>query len=158
MKRKLKLDKKPETVKPPFVMAEPNDDAAAFGWSLGKLRYLSKDSKPGDVWPGACMFEVPVPYEVKQVYGHIIEFVNPAFVQLMLDSDPTVRSGAEKVRRAKYAPAAMAKYQKTILAVFTTKIMPEIIKRFTTVAGDVAEFYAARLAHIDTFGADNDSQ
>jgi hypothetical protein len=150
-KRKMTLDKVTRA-KPAFVMAEPNDDAAAFGWSLGKLRYPSQDSKPGDVWPGPCMFEVPVPYEVKQVYGHIIEFVNPAFVQLMLDSDPDVRKGAEKVRRAKYAPAAMAKFQKTILAVFTTKIVPEIVKRFTAVAGNVAEFYTARLAHIDTFG------
>jgi hypothetical protein len=154
MKRKLKLDKKPETVKPPFVMAEPNDDAAAFGWSLGKLRYPSQDSKPGDIWPGPCMFEVPVPYEVKQIYGHIIEFVNPAFVQLMLDSDADVRKGAEKVRRANYTPEAIAKYQKTIVAVFTAKIIPEIVKRFTAVAGNVAEFYAARLAHIDTFGAE----
>jgi len=154
MAKKHKLDKKEAAVKPPFVMAAPNDDAAAFGWSLGKLRYPSKDSKPGDIWPGAGMFDFPVPYEIKQVYGHSIDFVNPAFLQLLFDSNPAIRKGVERVRAAGYTPEAIAKYRKIVLAEFESAIIPEITRRFAEIAQHVAEFYCARLAHIDTFGVE----
>ena len=156
IKKKNRLDKPVETVKPPFVMADPNDDAAAYGWSLGKLRYQGEPdpTDPGSCWPGEHVFCVPTPLEVRQVYGHNIEFVCPAFVQLLLDAEPEIRKGAEKVRAAGYSPDALKKYSKTVAAVFHEKILPQIAERFDRVAGMVAEFYAARIAHIDTFGAD----
>ena len=152
---KRKLDKKPDLPKPAFVMDDPNDDAAAFGWSLGKLRYPGEKDESGGTWPGVYVFQVPTPYEVRQVYGHNLEFVNPNFVQLLLDAEPEVRAGAEKVRAAGYTPEALKKYSKTITKVFHEKVLPQIVERFEEVAGMVAEFYAARLAHIDKFGIDN---
>jgi len=152
--RKAKLDTPIEKRKPKFRMEEPNDDAAAYGWALGKLRYPTSDSKPGDIWPGNGMFSVAAPIEVRQTYGHTIDFVCPAFLQLLLDASPAIREGAEKARAAKYSTAALAKYKKTVMKVFEATIIPEIERRFEEVAGAVAEFYAARLAHIDTFGVE----
>jgi len=151
-KSKAKLDKQPPAPKPAFVMAEPNDDAAAFGWTLGKLRYMSKDKVNGEQWPGPHVFDAPYTYEVRQTYGHIIEFVNPAFIQIQLDSSQEVRTAAEKAREAGYTPEALAKFRRVILRVFNEQILPDIVKRFEKVAGMVAEFYCARLAHIDKFG------
>jgi hypothetical protein len=157
-KKQHKLDKRPASPKPAFAMADPNDDAAAFGWSLGKLRYRGKpdEEHSGEFWPGPHVFAVPTPIEVRQVYGHEIEFVNPAFVQLLLEADPTVRAAADKVKAAGYSPAALKKFGKTIATVFREKILPEIEQRFESVADMVAEFYAARLAYIDKFGNDQE--
>jgi hypothetical protein len=156
IKKKHRLDKKVDAVKPPFTMADPNDDAAAYGWSLGKLRYQGEPDPedPGTCWPGEHVFNVPTPLEVRQVYGHNIEFVCPAFVQLMLDAEPEIRKGAERVRAAQYSPEALKKYRRVVMTVFQEKILPQIAARFEEVSGLVAEFYAARLAHIDTFGVE----
>lgn len=157
-KKKHRLDKRVESVKPAFRMADPNDDASAFGWTLGKLRYQGEPdpNEPGENWPGPYVFTVPAPLEVRQVYGHNIEFVCPAFVQWLLESDPEIRKGAERVRAAKYSPEALKKYRRLVLTVFNEKILPQIAKKFEAVSGLVAEFFAAQLAHIDTFGHEED--
>ncbi|NBT75284.1 hypothetical protein EBZ80_20780 [bacterium] len=153
-KSKAKLDKKPAAPKPAFVMAEPNDDAAAFGWTLGKLRYMAEEEVNGERWPGKGVFDVPYPYAVRQTYGHIIEFVNPAFLQIQLDSSPEIRKAAEKAREARYTKEARVEFSKVITRVFKEQILPDIEKKFQAVAGMVADFYCARLAHIDKFGAE----
>jgi hypothetical protein len=153
-KSKAKLDKPPAGPKPAFVMADPNDDAAAFGWTLGKLRYLSEEIIDGERWPGPGVFDVTYPYEVRQTYGHIIEFLNPAFLQVQLDGNQDVRRAAEKAREEGYTPEAIAKFRKVIIRVFNEQVIPDIVKRFQKAAGMVAEFYCARLAHIDTFGVE----
>ncbi len=135
-------------------MAAPNDDAAAFGWTLGKLRYLSDDEVNGERWPGRGVFDVPCSYAVRQVYGHIIEFVNPAYLQLQLDGNEDIRKAAEKARAEGYTKEAIAKFRKVILRVFNDQVIPDMVKRFGNVAGLVAEFYCARLAHIDKFGVE----
>lgn len=134
-------------------MAPPNDDADAYGWTLGKLRHPAAGADD-EGWPGLSMFDMPLPFEVRQLYGHNVEFVCPGFVQLLFDADPRIRAGALKVRAAKYSAASIKKYQKTVGVVFADVVMPEIKKRFEAVSARVAEFYAARLAHIDTFGVD----
>lgn len=149
-----KLDKKPPAPKPAFVMAEPNDDAAAFGWTLGKLRYLSEDEVNGERWPGRGVFDVPYSYEIRQTYGHIIEFVNPAFLQIQLDGSQEVRDAAEKARKEGYTKEAIAKFRRVVIRVFNEQILPDVAKRFEKVAGMVSEFYCARLAHIDKFGVE----
>lgn len=151
-KSKTKLDKPPAGPKPKFVMADPNDDAAAFGWSLGKLRYLSKEKIDGQTWPGAYVFSMPYNYEVRQMYGHNIDFINPPFLQIMLDNSQAVRTGAEQARAAGYTDESIDKLRKIIIKEFQTSVLPEIEKQFKKVAKLTAEFYCARLAHIDTFG------
>ena len=151
---KTKLDKKPAGPKPKFVMAEPNDDAAAFGWTLGKLRYMSDEKINGERWPGRGVFDVPYDYATRQIYGHIIEFVNPAFLQIHLDSSPAVRKGAEQARAAGYTKEAIDKLRKIILKVFQEEVLPKIEAQFKNAAGMVSEFYCALLAHIDMFGVE----
>jgi len=154
---KRKLDKKVAVPRPAYVMAPPNDDAAAYGWSLGKLRYPDPkaDPKEKDPWPGPYMFAVPTDLETRQMYGHVIEFINPNYLQLLLDAQPEIRAGAEKVKAAGYSPEAFKQFAKTVNTIFRDRILPDIAKRFEAVSGSVAEFYAARLAHIDKFGFDD---
>lgn len=156
---KSKLDKKkPERVpRPAFVMKPPNDDAAAYGWSLGKLRYKNPDADPKDKdpWPGPYVFAVPTDLETRQVYGHNLDFVSTGYVQLLLDSEPEIRKGAEAVKEAGYSAAALEQFAKTVNKVFRDKIVPDMVERFAEVSPLVAEFYAARLAHITKFGVED---
>jgi hypothetical protein len=155
-KRKPKLDTPPATKKPPFVMPEPNDDASAFGWELRKLRHPSADSKKDDIWPGRHVFQIEGTLDDKQTYGHEITFIDPAYLQMQFDHSPEIRAAAEKVRAASYSPEAIKQFRKTILRVFRDQVLPTIDAQFAKIAGMVAEFYAARLAHIDTFGFDDE--
>jgi hypothetical protein len=153
-KVKRKLETKEPTKKPAFNLPEPNDDMAAFGWALDRLRYPAENSKPNDVWPGRSVFEIVDSNKLREAYGFNIEFINPKFLQVMLDSLPSVREAAEKARAAKYKPAAIAELEQTILEAYKTVVVPAMTKQFKKIANLVAQFYAARLAHIDTFGFD----
>lgn len=157
-KTKLKrtLDKKPETKRPKFVMAEPNDDIGAFGWDMSKLRYPSSDSKKGDVWPGRSIFDAADAKELGSAYGHNIEFICAKFVQTRLDRDAEVRKVAEAARTAKYSNDALDELAEAINKAFVKRVVPEMIQEFKAVSRMIAEFYAARLAHIDMFGFDED--
>lgn len=141
--------------RPKYVMPEPNDDAAAYGWDLGKLRYPSKDSTKGDVWPGRNMFEIAGAEAFIPVYGFDIHFVCAKFVQLVFDSEPAIMEGAKKVRDAGYTKAALEEYNKTVQRVFAKVVVPQMITYFNNMSQSVAEFYAARLAHITKFGDDD---
>lgn len=156
---KSKLDKKkPERVpRPAFVMKPPNDDAAAYGWSLGKLRAKDPhaDPKDKDPWPGPYVFAVPTDLETRQVYGHNLDFVSTGYVQLLMDSEPEIRKGAEAVKEAGYSAASLEQFAKVINKVFRDKIVADMVDRFADVAPLVAEFYAARLAHITKFGVED---
>ncbi len=137
-------------------MAEPNDDVGAFGWSMDRLRYPSADSKKDDVWPGRPVFGLEEANDLVKQYGFNIEFVNPRFVQVMLDSSPAVRIAAQQCADAKYSPDAIAKLRSVINTEFKQRVIPEMTARFKKVSKMVAEFYAARIAHLQTFGNDED--
>jgi hypothetical protein len=154
LKRKLDV-KKPDKL-PPFMMAEPNDDAAAFGWSLDKLRYPAEDSTKGDIWPGRNIFTVEEEKELRDMYGFDINFVNAKFVQVILDNSEKIRAAAEKCAAAKYNEESRANLRRVVLAEFRDAVVPEMIARFKKVSGLVADFYAARLAHLMTYGPEAD--
>ena len=139
---------------PDFNMAEPNDDMAAFGWDLGRLRYKSKDSTKNDIWPGRSMFEIEEAEDLVDTYGYNIEFINPKFLQIMLDVSPAVRRQLIAVKRANYSPRALSKLAAVISKVVEEDIVPEMLQRLSGVMPAIAQFYAARLAHVDKFGAD----
>jgi hypothetical protein len=155
MARKEK-EKQKALPRPKYNMAEPNDDMAAFGWDLGKLRYASSDSKKGDVWPGRSMFDIAEAQELVETYGFDIRFVCPKFVQVLLDQEKEIMDGAQKVREAGYTQAALEEFDATVRAVFKRVVVPQMLRRFNDVSRSVAEFYAARLAHIVKFGAEDD--
>jgi len=151
-----KLDKKEPTKKAPFEMAEPNDDIGAFGWSMDRLRYPSNDSKKGDVWPGRGVFDVDEAKELYEQYGFNVEFINAKFVQVMLDNSAAVRAAAEKCAAEKYSPESRANLRNVINKEFRDTIVPAMVARFKKVSALVADFYAARIAHLLTFGSDGD--
>jgi hypothetical protein len=156
-KIKRQLDKPKAGPKPPFIMAEPNDDLHAFGWSMDRMRYPSKDSKPKDVWPGASVFGVPEADEYRDTYGFNVAFLNAPYLQFMLDQVPEIRAAAEKCAAAKYSAESVAALRKAALTAFRTVVMPDMEARFKKIAGLVADYYAARLAHIETFGFDEEN-
>lgn len=155
LKRKLDV-KKPDKL-PPFMMDEPNDDACAFGWSLDKLRYPAEPATKGDIWPGRNIFQVEEAKELFDMYGFDINFVNAKFVQVVLDNSEKVRAAAEKCAAAKYSDEALANLRRVILAEFKDVVIPEMLTRFKKVAGMVADFYAARLAHLMTYGPEDEN-
>ena len=135
-------------------MDEPNDDAAAFGWSMDKLRYPSRDSTKTDIWPGRSIFEIEEARELAEQYGYNIDFVNAKFVQVVLDNSAAVRAAAEKCAANKYSDESLAAMRRVIIQEFKDVVVPAMTERFKKVAGLVADFYAARIAHLMTFGQD----
>jgi hypothetical protein len=142
--------------KPAYSMPEPNDDMAAFGWDLAKVRFPAPGLKRGDVWSGPPIFSVRIPIEMVKLYGPDIQFLNPRFLQILFDASPEVQAAAEKAKAARYTNASIAELQKTILDVFKNKIVPNIVSRFENISDGVAQFYAARLAWKTKFGDDVD--
>lgn len=142
--------------KPKFNMAEPNDDMAAFGWNLGKLRYPAASSQKDDVWPGPSMFDVENANEIRHEYGFDVQFVCPRYVQMLLDQEEETMIAAQKVHAAGYTQAAREEFRTKIQQLFGRVVVPDIIRNFNNVSQAVADFYAARLAHIAKFGDDTD--
>lgn len=155
MKIKRTLDKKPPAKKAPFVMAEPNDDIDAYGWALKRLRRASKD-KDGTVWAGQPVFEVPQDIKSIATYGPEVHFLDPQYLQLMFEKIPAISKEIEKVKAAGYTPAALDKFTKLIVKHFEETVLVDIVQRFFQAAPLVAQFYAARFAHLDTFGPEQD--
>lgn len=152
-KKKNTLGLKPPTVKPPFNLPEPNDDLHAYGWSMDRLRYPSKDSTKTDIWPGRSVFDVDTENALRDTYGFNIEFMNPKYLQVMLDSSPKIMAACQKAAEAKYSEDSIADLRRVVLAEFRDLVLPDIATRFKKVAGMVGQFYAARMAHVQTFGA-----
>lgn len=156
-KLKRTLDKKEPTKKPPFNMAEPNDDLSAYGWSMDRLRYPSKDSTKTDVWPGRSVFDIDTNNELRETYGFNIEFLNPKYLQVMLDSSPKIMAACQKAAEAKYSEESIGYLRKIVAAEFRDRVIPDIEARFKKIAGMVGQFYAARMAHMQTFGENDEA-
>lgn len=136
-------------------MAEPNDDMHAYGWDLGRLRYISADSTPDDIWPGPPMFHAPEAKKLLPGCHFDVDFACPRYVQMLLDYDPNVQKAAKETRDAGYTKEAIEKFSGVIRESFLKFVAPRIIKNFNNISLAVAQFYAARLAHIDKFGNDD---
>lgn len=137
-------------------MPEPNDDLHAFGWSMDRLRYPSETSTKTDVWPGKSIFEVDEAKALYEQYGFNIDFVNPKFIQVMLDNSVAVRNAAQKCADDKYSPESRANLKAVINKEFRETIVPAMVTRFKKVSALVADYYAARIAHLMTFGPDGE--
>lgn len=161
MSKKKTLDRslpKREVPKPAYNMPEPNDDMAAFGWDLSKIRHPAPGLKRGEVWSGPPAWSVPISREVLDTYGPDIYFLAPKYLQLCFDSAPEIREAAERAKAARYTKESIRVLQTTIQRVFKETVLPDLEKRFNEIAQMVAEFYAARLAHITKFGFDDEAE
>lgn len=154
---KRKLDKQlppQKAVRPAYVMPGPNSDIEAYGWDMSKLRYPDSESdNKKDPDPGKPIFMAPdATWEKKQRYGHDINFLCPQYIQLMLDRSEEIRDASLAAHEARYTKEALAAVERAVQKEFTKTILPEIQKNFGQIAGMVAQFYAARIAHIKKFG------
>jgi hypothetical protein len=156
MAKKPKKSKEAAPPRPKFNMAEPNDDMAAFGWNLGKLRYPAASSQKDDIWPGRSMFDVENASEIRREYGFEVQFVCARYVQMLLDQEEETMIAAQKVHDAGYTQAAREEFRAKIQQLFQRIVVPDMITNFNKVSQAVADFYAARLAHIAKFGTDTD--
>ncbi len=140
--------------KPAYVMPGPNSDIEAYGWDMSKLRHPDPESdSKKDPDPGTPVFTAPeATWENRQRYGHDIDFLCPQYVQLMLDRCEAVRDAAVASHDAKYSAESIEKIHAAIRAEFDKKILPEIKKNFGQISLMLAQFYAARIAHIKKFG------
>lgn len=152
-KPKPKLEQ-PAKPKPAYVMPPPNSDAEAYNWELQTLRKpdpLSENKKDPDA--GESIFRAPQEdMRTMRRYGHDAQFICPKYLQIILDKDPAIRKAAEAAADARYTKESIAALRKAVMHVFNTKVLPDIAENFEKAAETVAQFYAARVAHVRKFG------
>jgi hypothetical protein len=141
-----------------YEMPAPNDDIYAYGWDLKNIRYpdpKSADKKDPD--PGKHIFDAPQETpRTMQRYGHDAQFICPKYLQMMLDTSPAIRDACTVAAEARYSAASIAGILEAINKEFADNILPDIAKNFEAVAPIIAQFYAARLAHIKKFGGEQE--
>jgi hypothetical protein len=113
-KQTRKLDTPPPS-DVPFNLPEPNDDLAAYGWHMNRLRYPSKDSKPGDVWPGASIFSVEEAEKLSDEYGMDVWFMHPQYLQYMLDRSVDVQNAVLSCKKKKYSNDSIVELRKAVM-------------------------------------------
>lgn len=151
--KKHTLPKKAPSKRAPYVMKAPNDNLEAYGWSLQWLRYQAADDPQ---IAGRPVFNLAADLKTIKRYGVDLSFIDPKYIQYMLDQRPEIKKGAEKVRAAGYTPEALEKFRDTVVKAFENHVLIDICQQFFKVAPLVAQFYAAKLAHEDTFGVEEE--
>lgn len=153
-KQKRKLDAPPPQPKVPFNLPEPNDDLAAYGWHMNRLRYPSKNSTPGDVWAGTSIFAVEEAEKDSGEYGMDVWFMHPPYLQYMLDHSVDVQNAVLACKKKKYSNASIVELRKAVMKAVHELILPDIEQRLKQISVFIAAYYAAKMAHIDTYGFD----
>lgn len=155
-KHTLKDPTKKAPPKAAYTMPAPNDDLSAYGWDLKNIRYpdpRSENKKDPDAGPH--IFRAPQENaKTMHRYGHDAHFICPKYLQIILDSSPAVKDATVAAAEARYTQEAVARIQAAVDKVFEEVILPDIIKNFAAVSPMIAQFYAARLAHIKKFGGE----
>jgi len=157
MAKKHSLDKQ-SFPKPAYVMPAPNDDIAAYGWDLRRIREAdpkSLDKKNPD--QGKPIFSAPQE-TLKTIvrYGCDAHFICPKYLQILLDQSEELRKVVVAAAENKYRAADIDAIEATVNKLFAEVIIPDIEKNFARISRTVAQFYAARLAHIRKFGSERD--
>jgi hypothetical protein len=153
--KKHTLPKGPPVKRLPFKMKAPNDNLEAYGWSLQWLRYPAADDPQ---IAGRPVFHLATDLRTIKKYGVDLSFIDPKYIQYMLDQRPEIKKGVEKVRAAGYTPEALEKFRDTVVKTFENHVLIDICQQFFKVAPLVAEFYAAKLAYEGVHGAEKDEE
>lgn len=153
--KKHALPKKPPTKRLPFAMKAPNDNLEAYGWSLQWLRHPAADDPQ---CAGRPVFNLSTDLKTIKRYGVDLSFIDPKYIQFMLDQRPEIKKGAEKVRAAGYSPEALEKFKATVVKAFEEHVLVDIVQQFFKISPLVAQFYAAKLAYEDVHGAEQDEE
>jgi hypothetical protein len=154
-KRTLKDPKAPPAPKAAYVMPTPNSDIAEYGWFLKNIRHAdpkSLDKKDPD--PGRSIFSATQEtLKTMRILGHEARFICPTYLQILLDASPEIREAALRAANARYTKESIGQIEAAIARVFRDVVLPDIKKNFEAVLPMLAQFYAARVAHIKKFGA-----
>lgn len=140
-----------------YTMPPPNDDLHAYGWDLKNIRQpdpKSLDKKDPDA--GKPLFAAPQE-TLKTIvrYGTDAQFICPKYLQILLDQSQELRDAVIAAAENRYRGEDIDKIQAAVTKVFNEVVLPDIVKNFKNVSRQVAQFYAARLAHIKKFGSES---
>lgn len=155
MAKKHTLEKQSKP-RPAYVMPVPNDDLEAYGWNLHKLREAdpkSLDKKDPD--KGKPIFSAPQE-TLKTIvrYGCDAQFICPKYLQIILDQSAELRQVTEAAAANRYRAEDIAAIEAVVTKIFKEEVLPDIVENFSRISRTVAQFYAARLAHIRKFGSE----
>ena len=131
-------------------MKAPNDNLEAYGWSMHRLRAPTTDPEIS----GRPVFNLRLTIKEISQYGVDLTFVDPRYLQFMLDQQPEIQRAVQKTKAAGYSPEALEKLNKVIVRIFEERVLVDMIHRFFKAAPLVAQFYAAKRAHEDMFGVE----
>lgn len=151
LKRSLEKQNKP---RPAYLMPPPNDDAEAYNWELRSLRKPDPESE-NKKEPDAGQSIFRASQETMQTmrrYGHDAQFICPKYLQIMLDRSPDVRKAAIAASEARYTKEAIEELRKTVMRVFHDEVLADMTQNFEAISLVIAQFYAARFAHVKKFG------
>jgi len=157
MAKKHTLEKR-SAPQPAYVMPPPNDDIAAHGWDLRQIREAdSKSLDKKDPDKGKPIFSAPQE-TIKTIvrYGCDAHFICPKYLQILLDHSEELRKVTMAAAENKYRATDIDAIEATVKKLFEEVVLPDIAKNFSRISRTVAQFYAARLAHIRKFGSEND--
>jgi hypothetical protein len=142
---------------PAYVMPVPNDDIAAYGWDLRQIREpdaKSADKKDPD--KGKPIFSAPQEtLRTMERYGCDAQFLCPKYLQILLDHSDELRKITMKAAETRYRVSDIDEIEATVKKIFEEVVLPDIVSNFDRIARSIAQFYAARLAHIRKFGNEN---
>lgn len=149
------LPEQPRKKRPKYVMPPPNDDIDAYGWELRQVRLPSADDKHMASRPA---FNIGQNIESIKRYGVDMQFACPKYVQMMLDNTPGIENAVQKAKAAGWTPEALKKITDAVLKAFNERVLVDIAEQFYRIAPMVADFYAARQAHIDLHGKEQEDE
>ena len=153
-KRTLRDPNKPAAPRAAYVMPAPNDDIDAYGWQIKNIRHADpKSLNPKDPDPGAPIFSAPqATLNTMRRIGHDAKVLCPIYLQILFDASPEIRQATLQAAEARYTKEALGRLEQAIDNVFRQVVLPDIEKNFKAALPTLAQFYAARIAHIKKFG------
>jgi ornithine carbamoyltransferase len=156
MAKKHTLDT-PARPRPAYVMPAPNDDMGAYGWDLKNIREADpKSSDKKDPDKGPELFRAPQEnMQTMRRYGHDAQFICPKYLQILLDKSEELRKAVNKAAENRYRSSDIDDIQAAVNKVFNDVVLPDIVTNFERASRAIAQFYAARMAHIKKFGSEN---
>lgn len=138
---------------PAYNLPEPNDDLAAYGWHMNRLRYPAEGGDEKDIWPGKSIFSEPDAAEFRQEYGIDVNFVCPAYLQFVLDRSPALQNAVYAASKNGYNEKSLEDLQEAVRVSVRKVLIPHMQQRLAAIADYIAGYYAAKMAYVEQYGS-----